>query len=45
VAQRLDAIDQRLDRIEFLASGQERRLGAAEDLIRQLATKAGLNLR
>ena len=34
-------IHSRLDRIEFLLTGQERRVSTLEDRVRQLATKAG----
>lgn len=39
---RFDAIDQRLDRIEFQASSHERRLSIVEDRVLQLAKKTGL---
>lgn len=37
----LAAIHTRLDRIEFLASGQEHRISVLEDRVRQLGTKLG----
>lgn len=37
----VERIDQRLERVEFLVTGQEQRLSIAEDRIRQLATKVG----
>jgi hypothetical protein len=43
VSKRFDAVDQRLDRIEFLSSAQERRISIVEDRVRMLAVKAGLD--
>ncbi len=37
------AIEQRLERVEYHVSGQDRRLNILEDRVRQLATKAGLS--
>ena len=39
---RFDAIEQRLERIEFQTSSQERRVTILEDRILQLAKKSGL---
>jgi hypothetical protein len=36
-------LGERLDRIEYLITGQERRVSILEDRVRQLANKAGLN--
>ncbi|HEY7118883.1 MAG TPA: hypothetical protein VH475_20000 [Tepidisphaeraceae bacterium] len=36
------ALEQRLERIEFHVSGQDRRMTVLEDRVRQLATKIGL---
>ncbi len=44
VDSRLDGIDQRLDRIEFLISGQDRRISILEDRMRQVSEKLGLSL-
>jgi hypothetical protein len=50
--ERFDRVDQtfqevfkRLDRIEFLVSGQERRISTLEDRMRIVATKLGLEFR
>jgi hypothetical protein len=50
--ERFDHVDQtfqevfkRLDRIEFLVSGQERRITTLEDRMRIVATKLGLEFR
>jgi hypothetical protein len=37
------AVEQRLERIEFHVSGQDRRITLLEDRVRQLATKIGLS--
>jgi len=49
---RFDRVDQtfqevfkRLDRIEFLVSGQDRRISTLEDRMRIVATKLGLEFR
>lgn len=39
---RFDAMDQRLDRIEYQLSGQERRITILEDRVLQLSRKTGL---
>ena len=39
---RLDDIDTRLERVEFLVTGHSQRLDVLEDRIRQVATKIGL---
>jgi hypothetical protein len=39
---RFDAVDERLERIEFQVSGEDQRINVIEDRIRQLATKVGL---
>jgi len=50
--ERFDHVDQtfqevfkRLDRIEFLASGEDRRISTLEDRMRIVATKLGLEFR
>ena len=50
--ERFDRVDQtfqevfkRLDRIEFLVSGQDRRISTLEDRMRIVATKLGLEFR
>jgi hypothetical protein len=43
VGQRFDAVEVRLERIEFLSSAQERRISIVEDRVRQRATTAGLD--
>jgi hypothetical protein len=40
--QQEDRLGSRLDRIEYLVSGEERRVSILEDRVRQLATKTGL---
>lgn len=35
-------VEQRLDRVEYLLTGQERRISILEDHLRQVATKLGL---
>ncbi len=42
VDHRLDRIEQRLDRVEFLLIGQDGRLSALEDKMRQVATRIGI---
>lgn len=36
-------LGEKLDRVEFLVNGQERRVSILEDRMRQLATKVGLS--
>jgi hypothetical protein len=43
VEQRFTAVEERLERIEFHVSGQDRRMTVLEDRVRQLATKVGLS--
>lgn len=43
ISTRFDAVEQRLDRVEFFVSGQDRRISIVEDRLRQLATKVGLD--
>jgi len=45
VNERFDLLDKKLDQVEFLVSGQDRRISILEDRIRQLATKVGLDFR
>lgn len=40
--ERFAVVEERLDRIEYLVTGQERRITILEDHIRQVATKIGL---
>ena len=39
---RFDEVEKRLDRVEFLVSGQDNRISILEDRMRQVATKIGL---
>jgi hypothetical protein len=43
--ERFEEVFTRLDRIEFLVSGQERRISILEDRMRVVATKLGLEFR
>lgn len=45
VGQRFDAVEVRLDRIEFLSSAQERRISIVEERVRMLAVKVGLDFK
>jgi hypothetical protein len=45
IDERFTEVVTRLDRIEFLVSGQERRLSILEDRMRVVATKLGLEFR
>lgn len=43
VSSRFDDVEQRLERVEFFVSGQDRRISIVEDRLRQLAIKVGLD--
>jgi hypothetical protein len=45
VDERFEEVITRLDRLEFLVSGQERRISILEDRMRVVATKLGLEFR
>jgi hypothetical protein len=42
VSKRFDAVEQRLESVEFLVSGQDRRISILEDKMRMVSVKIGL---